>query len=81
MRAVGLCPGDVDTELNQQYFDSQPDPAAFRSRIEREYPVRRIATVEEIARVATFLASDDASFIAGTHVLVDGGILSRIYEV
>lgn len=81
VRAVGLCPGDVDTELNQQYFDSQPDPAAFRSRIEREYPVRRIATVEEIARVATFLASDDASFIAGTHVLVDGGILSRIYEV
>ena len=81
LRCVAICPGDVDTELNQQYFASQPDPAAFRARIEREYPVRRIATVDEIARVAVFLASDDASFINGTHVVVDGGILSRIYEV
>ena len=81
IRAVAICPGDVDTELNQQYFASQPDPVAFRKRIEREYPGRRIASVDEIARVAVFLASDDASFINGSHVLVDGGILSRIYEV
>ena len=81
IRAVAICPGDVDTELNQQYFASQPDPAAFRQRIEGEYPGRRIASVDEIARVAVFLASDDASFINGSHVLVDGGILSRIYEV
>ena len=81
IRAVAICPGDVDTELNQQYFASQPDPVAFRKRIEGEYPGRRIASVDEIARVAVFLASDDASFINGSHVLVDGGILSRIYEV
>jgi NAD(P)-dependent dehydrogenase (short-subunit alcohol dehydrogenase family) len=81
IRVVAICPGDVDTDLNQQYFASQPDPAAFRARIEHEYPVRRIATPDEIARVAVFLASDDASFVTGTHVLVDGGILSRIYEV
>jgi NAD(P)-dependent dehydrogenase (short-subunit alcohol dehydrogenase family) len=78
---VAICPGDVDTELNQQYFASQPDPVAFRRRIEHEYPSRRIGSVDEIARVAVFLASDDASFINGSHVLVDGGILSRIYEV
>ena len=81
IRVVAICPGDVDTDLNQQYFASQPDPAAFRARIEHEYPVRRIASTDEIARVAVFLASDDASFVTGTHVLVDGGILSRIYEV
>jgi NAD(P)-dependent dehydrogenase (short-subunit alcohol dehydrogenase family) len=81
IRAVAICPGDVDTELNQQYFASQPDPVAFRRRIEHEYPSRRIGSVDEIARVAVFLASDDASFINGSHVLVDGGILSRIYEV
>ncbi|MFL5757797.1 MAG: SDR family NAD(P)-dependent oxidoreductase [Chloroflexota bacterium] len=81
IRVVAICPGDVDTELNQQYFATQPDPAGFRRRIEHEYPVRRIATTDEIARVALFLASDDASFVTGTHILVDGGILSRIYEV
>ena len=78
---MAICPGDVDTELNQQYFASQPDPVAFRTRIEGEYPGRRIASVDEIARVGGFLASDDASFINGSHVLVDGGILSRIYKV
>jgi NAD(P)-dependent dehydrogenase (short-subunit alcohol dehydrogenase family) len=81
IRAVAICPGDVDTELNQQYFASQPDPVAFRARIEGEYPGGRIASIEEIARVVRFLASDDASFINGTHLLVDGGILSQIYKV
>lgn len=81
IRCVAICPGDVDTELNQAYFASQPDPHAFRGRIEREYPARRIAQPEEIARVAVFLASDDASFVNGSHVLVDGGLLSRPFDV
>ena len=81
IRCVAICPGDVDTDLNQQYFASQPDPAAFRSRIEREYPDRRIAQPAEVARVAVFLASDDAVALNGTHVLVDGGILSRLYDL
>jgi NAD(P)-dependent dehydrogenase (short-subunit alcohol dehydrogenase family) len=81
LRCVAVCPGDVDTELNQRYFDAQPDPRGFRARIEREYPMRRIATPQEVASVVRFLASDEASFVTGSHVVVDGGILSRIYEV
>lgn len=81
IRCVAICPGDVDTELNQAYFASQPDPAAFRGRIEREYPARRIARPEEVARVAVFLASDDASFVNGSHVIVDGGLLARPFDV
>jgi len=81
IRCVAICPGDVDTELNQAYFASQPDPQAFRGRIEREYPARRIARPEEVARVAVFLASDDASFVNGSHVLVDGGLLARPFDV
>jgi NAD(P)-dependent dehydrogenase (short-subunit alcohol dehydrogenase family) len=49
--------------------------------VEREYPVRRIASTDEIARIAVFLASDDASFVSGTEVVVDGAITSRIYEL
>jgi NAD(P)-dependent dehydrogenase (short-subunit alcohol dehydrogenase family) len=81
IRCVAICPGDVDTDLNQTYFDSQPDPVAFRARIEREYPARRIAQTDEIASVAVFLASDDASFVNGTYVLADGGILSRLFDL
>ncbi len=81
VRCVAICPGDVDTELNQVYFASQPDPAAFRARIEHEYPLRRIGSPAEIARVAVFLASDDASFVNGSHVLVDGGLLARPFDL
>lgn len=81
IRCVAICPGDVDTELNQQYFASQPDPSAFRARLEREYPGRRMAQPDEIARLAVALATDDASFVNGTHVLADGGIMARLFDL
>jgi NAD(P)-dependent dehydrogenase (short-subunit alcohol dehydrogenase family) len=81
IRCNAICPGDVDTELNQEYFDDHANPAEFRKRVEHEYPMRRIASTDEIARVAVFLASDDASFITGTDIVADGGILARIYEL
>ncbi|MDA8238403.1 MAG: glucose 1-dehydrogenase [Chloroflexi bacterium] len=81
VRANAICPGDVDTEMNQAFFRAHPDPAGFRRRLEREYPLRRIADPEEIARVALFLASDDASFVSGSQVVVDGALMARIYEL
>jgi meso-butanediol dehydrogenase / (S,S)-butanediol dehydrogenase / diacetyl reductase len=81
IRCNAICPGDVDTELNRVYFEAHPDPVAFRGRVEREYPMRRIASTDEVAKVAVFLASDDASFVSGGHVMVDGAILARIYEL
>lgn len=81
IRCLAICPGDVDTELNDAYFRSQPDPAAFRARVEREYPIRRIARPEEIARLAVALATDDASFMNGTYVLADGGIMARLFDL
>ncbi len=81
VRCVAICPGDVDTELNQQYFASQPGPAAFRRRLGREYPGRRMARPEEIARLAVVLASDDATFVNGTYLLADGGIMARLFDL
>ncbi len=81
IRANAICPGDVDTELNQAFFEAHDNPAEFRRRLEREYPLRRIASPEEVARVALFLASDDASFISGSHVTVDGALMARIYDL
>jgi meso-butanediol dehydrogenase / (S,S)-butanediol dehydrogenase / diacetyl reductase len=81
IRCVAICPGDVDTELNQQYFGAQPDPVAFRARVEREYPGRRIARPDEIARLAVVLATEDASFVNGSYVLADGGIMARLFDL
>lgn len=78
---MAICPGDVDTELNQQYFASQRDLLVFRARVEREYPGRRMAQPEEIARIAVFIATDDASFVNGSYVLADGGFMSRQFDL
>jgi NAD(P)-dependent dehydrogenase (short-subunit alcohol dehydrogenase family) len=43
------------------------------------YPLRRFATPADIANVALFLASDDASYLTGIDIVVDGGLLARIY--
>jgi NAD(P)-dependent dehydrogenase (short-subunit alcohol dehydrogenase family) len=79
IRVNCICPGDVATPLVMEYFDQQPDPVAARNAVNAHYALRRIAQPEEIANVALFLASDESSFITGTHIMVDGGLTSRCY--
>ncbi len=74
-----ICPGDVETPLLTQFFDFQPEPAAARREVTDRYPLRRFATPADIANVALFLASDDASYLTGIDIVVDGGLLARIY--
>lgn len=79
IRAVAICPGDVDTPMVRDYFDAQPDPERARQEVYGEYPLGRIAEAEEIAKVLVFLASDDASFISGVEIVVDGGLTAGVY--
>jgi len=79
IRCNAIAPGDIDTPLVQDYFNMSPDPAAARRDIEAEYPLGRIASPTEVARVAVFLASPAASFISGQVIVVDGGLLATCY--
>lgn len=79
IRVNCVCPGDVNTPMVKEYFDFQPDPQAAREQVSRHYPLRRIAEPEELARTFVFLASEDASFISGSHVIVDGGVTAKVY--
>lgn len=79
IRVNTICPGDVETPLLSQFFDYQPDPEAARREVTDRYPLRRFATPADIASVALFLASDEASYLTGIDVVVDGGLLARIY--
>ncbi|TMF67593.1 MAG: SDR family oxidoreductase, partial [Chloroflexi bacterium] len=74
VRVVGLDIGYVQAGLGLK--GQQPGGAFTREDIERRTPMGRFATPGEIARVAVFVASDDASYITGSHITVDGGWVS-----
>ena len=73
IRVNALCPGPVNTPLLQELFATDPERAARRLV---HVPLGRFAEPDEIAAAVAFLASDDASFITASTVLVDGGISS-----
>lgn len=73
-----ICPGYIDAGLAEGYFQSQPDPAQARLEAGKLHALWRIGKPEEVARVAVFLASDDASFVTGASVVVDGGFGSGL---
>jgi len=79
IRCNTICPGDVRTEIFQEYIDRAPDPAAELRRLEVLYPLGRIALPEDIARAAVFLASNDSAYITGTDIVIDGGLLAKVY--
>lgn len=70
IRINGIAPGAIDTAMNK---DIMEDPQKKKQE-EEKIPMKRIGTPEEIAKVVFFLTSDDASYITGTTVYVDGGL-------
>lgn len=78
IRVNCICPGYIDAGLAEGYFLSQPDPAAARKAAGKLHALGRIGRPEEVARVAAFLVSEDASFMTGSAVPVDGGFGSGL---
>ena len=70
IRANSICPGPIETPLLAELLS---DPARRQRRLVH-IPIGRFGRPEEIARAALFLASDDASFVTGSALVVDGGI-------
>jgi NAD(P)-dependent dehydrogenase (short-subunit alcohol dehydrogenase family) len=72
IRANALCPGFVRI-ANSEGERTPEEVEAWIGRIAKGYPQQRVCTVEEIANAALFLLSDDASYINGQCIVVDGG--------
>lgn len=77
IRVNAVCPSDCDTPLLEALFASGADVAEEKRRLGANIPLGRIAMPTEIAAAIAFLASDDASFITGVSLPVDGGFLAR----
>ena len=76
IRVVCIAPGPTLTDMLEEVFEGQPD---IRHNIALRTPLRRAAQPEEMAALAAFLASDDASYLTGQTIYADGGRLALNY--
>ena len=73
IRCNSVHPGPVDTAM---LHNAMPEPEALRQRLQR-VPLRRMGSVDEIVAGVLFLASDDASYMTGSELVIDGGALAQ----
>ena len=80
IRTNSVCPGFVKI-ANSQGNRTPQELKKWYSRIAKNYPMKRVCEVEEIANVVSFLASDESSYINGQTIIVDGGkIITDLHE-
>ena len=80
IRVNAIAPGWVLTPLIQDLFDSYDDPVAIQQQVESRQVMKRIGTPEDVGHATAFLVSDEASFITGTQLFVDGGMTAVLEE-
>lgn len=73
IRCHTICPATVDTPSWRERVNSQPDPEEAMKKFLSRQKMGRIGRAEEIAKLAVFLASDDASYMTGCEYIIDGG--------
>ena len=73
IRCNVICPGTVQTPIWAERAETAPD---IFQKLARWYPLGRVGQPEDIAKAALFLASDEASWITGTTLNVDGGLMA-----
>lgn len=71
-----MAPGTIKTERVMQIYD-EPGGLEYVAGMEKSHPIGRLGEPREVAQAILFLASDDASFITGAILPVDGGYLAQ----
>ena len=77
IRVNAVCPGFTRTRLVEQSLARHADPAAAEAAMTAAVALGRIADPDEVASVVRFLAGDDAAYVTGATVVVDGGLTAR----
>jgi NAD(P)-dependent dehydrogenase (short-subunit alcohol dehydrogenase family) len=77
IRVNAICPGHIVTERGEKQWNEHPDGLRF---FEEQYPLRRTGKPVDIANAIVFLCSDEASFITGQTLAVDGGLTIQLQE-
>lgn len=78
VRVNAVCPGATMTGMMEASLASERDPEATLKAVSAAIPLGRMGQPEDIANAVAFLSSEQASFITGTHLVVDGGTLAKL---
>jgi NAD(P)-dependent dehydrogenase (short-subunit alcohol dehydrogenase family) len=76
IRVNAICPGSIDTPMLRAGFEAAADPVAAERDCIRRHPLGRLGTPDDVAFGALYLASDEASFVTGSTLVIDGGYTS-----
>ena len=77
IRINAIAPGTIMTQMNEEIFRTAPNREQLMQQLNTAHPLGRLGQPEEVAWLAVFLASDEASFITGQIFVVDGGHVVR----
>jgi len=78
IRVNCICPGFIETPMLLDYLADQDDPAAARAQVDAMHPLGGIGRASDIAGGFVYLASDEAAWITGTALTIDGGLTAGI---
>jgi NAD(P)-dependent dehydrogenase (short-subunit alcohol dehydrogenase family) len=74
IRVNAVSPGTIDSPMLHAFVEAQADPERTRRAFDAVQPRGRVGTIEEVVNVVVFLASDQATYVSGSNVKVDGGM-------
>jgi NAD(P)-dependent dehydrogenase (short-subunit alcohol dehydrogenase family) len=77
IRVNCVSPGTIDSPMLHTFLAAQRDQTRLRAEFDAMHPIGRVGTIDEVAQVFVFLASDDASFVTGANYTVDGCLSVR----
>ena len=84
VRVNAICPGTIPTPLVEEAWASRgrlarDDAASVAEQVARQYPLRRLGRPDDVAALAAFLASDEAQWVTGTAIPLEGGLTSAAF--
>ena len=77
IRCNSIHPTFIETPMLESMIRDSPDPEKARQTLVRQVPLRRIGKPDDVANMIVYLASDESSFVTGTEMVIDGGVIAQ----
>ena len=77
IRCNSIHPTFIETPMLESMIRDSPDPEKARQTLVRQVPLRRIGKPDDVAKMVVYLASDESTFVTGTEMVIDGGVIAQ----